>query len=808
MVHIYLGFDSDTYKSNESGSVNATIDVTRELYDKLNFQVVNYKIHYEGLDYSPGTTISEGYNLYIRTGSSNRYGGRLEYIYSYIPGKFEDIIDQVDSYYYVLDNDLPFSFVFTTVDNKKSYYTCDELRSKTSSRSLSGTFLDEKLCSLLSKYKESPRYKTLKLTLGSRENPNVETRLQKICEDNSFKKVRFVPRPGDNIRTELLYSDTLFTLNSENFMKDKIDSSYLNSVADRDFDSVAVYYTCQPENLPILIEFVKDCETTHIKRITKKPSKWVQQKLNYNDNLGLIDELRDITQEIDTELAYRLDKNDNNSYINGRIVFQDVSPNYDIGYNIYKHTLKTEGVPVMLYNDKKIEFVMDRIITDPSGPRQSDTDVFKEISTYSLSNNNGVHLLIKLTKDDANYYLYRYSKDGIKWRHLALQDIEDPRIGLPAVRGLGFRGKLDELLDGEPNRTRVKTLLTRISFSVNSIFVLLSEKTRYDESKIKLLITTEMTHIDKDENNIDVSDDTKNSGACVNTYGYLVFKHNLTGAVELARQKLNNNMLYLTFYLDTYKIDLNDNEVETSTPNYLTYSNDHNDLYVYFYGEDPRPLLLGYNGTAYRPKSLADYNKKWVKEDGIRFECRSGLDDKRLLRILSEVVGILNVVELKRTTSESFENREYSLEDPETPGQHVFKYTVENFIGDSISIKFKGSGDADVEYHKLSDRVNIKWEKLGDSKDKEIIDKLKSDGDVEDWLHDLRKELKIKFDNKENTLFKPDKCKEDGINIAAIAGGTAGSIAGVGTIVTAGVLVSKNLAATAVATAAATTVAL
>ncbi|UKK01509.2 hypothetical protein MACK_002325 [Theileria orientalis] len=82
----------------------------------------------------------------------------------------------------------------------------------------------------------------------------------------------------------------------------------------------------------------------------------------------------------------------------------------------------------------------------------------------------------------------------------------------------------------------------------------------------------------------------------------------------------------------------------------ITYTTCKGDLYVFFYGEDPRPLLLCYDGHAYRPTSMAGYCKTWVKVDGetvgtgeldIPFRA-----DPKVLKALYDVSRFMNPVKL------------------------------------------------------------------------------------------------------------------------------------------------------------------
>ncbi|UKJ89156.2 hypothetical protein MACJ_002403 [Theileria orientalis] len=81
----------------------------------------------------------------------------------------------------------------------------------------------------------------------------------------------------------------------------------------------------------------------------------------------------------------------------------------------------------------------------------------------------------------------------------------------------------------------------------------------------------------------------------------------------------------------------------------LSYTTCKGDLYVFFYDQDPRPLLLCYNGEAYRPVCMADYCQKWYKVNNGDKKCVENGQvkaDQSILNALFEVSMFLNPVYL------------------------------------------------------------------------------------------------------------------------------------------------------------------
>ncbi|BAM40333.1 conserved hypothetical protein [Theileria orientalis strain Shintoku] len=89
----------------------------------------------------------------------------------------------------------------------------------------------------------------------------------------------------------------------------------------------------------------------------------------------------------------------------------------------------------------------------------------------------------------------------------------------------------------------------------------------------------------------------------------------------------------------------------------LSYTTCKGNLYVFFYGEDPRPLMLCYDKHAYRPVCMADYCKQWVRVGngpGGAGSTNCMCDDKtfdanKLLPELFRVSVLLNPVYLRLT---------------------------------------------------------------------------------------------------------------------------------------------------------------
>ncbi|UKJ89209.2 hypothetical protein MACJ_002457 [Theileria orientalis] len=801
-------------------------------------------------------------------------------IYPYFPRTLDDVVVEVDSFFYVLDTATPFALVFTTKDGTKRYRKYDELNALQNSGILSGTLVkDGNLCSLINEYKiGSSKYKTLRLTLGSGDNLHVEPKSQNIGTDIKFTKVIFVPSPSVLNGQDFQFCIcNLFSFPAKKPLKNETGDFFPDTVNGQTFDSVLVYYTSSeddPGDLAILIELVKDCTRTHIRRIAKDPPRWIEQEFNYNGDIKLIGLLNLTKEIINAEIIYELDKNSVSQVYSSRgvIVLEDSSSNFEHKIYMHKSLDYATKKALLLYCGKKIELVANhKIQNGPDKLIQLEEDIFTEIKTYALSRNVNEHLLIKLIKANKNYYLYRYSKDGTKWKQLGLQELKDAGINLSIVDRWDLSQQLEILFEDQPDSQSIlNILLNHISLGVNSIIILLDKKLPYGKSEINPLITTEIPPIDIENNSIDVTIDDESSVKCLKLDGYRVCNHNITIATN-SKKISDANKLYLRFYFDSNMIKLYDKAGDKHTP--VEYHQGTNDLHVYYYGDDPRPLLSCYAGSAYIPSSKNYW--KWVSRDEIsKYLCEDTSDSQKLLAVLSEVIGFLNLVQLKKKTESVLaENKE-----PQSDGNHNYLYRLQKFNGYDISIKLtyrnekcyrvythtaNGTGDngsnyrlgyiehegsnliydhvkplskvnvyynvydhsldypllvvlefdrnSDKEYYKLKDNnKNTKlWEKIQENSiDQDILKKLKDPKKIEDGLYELREDLKIEFDKSKMSLFKDAECKEGEINKALVAGTTVGTAAVVATVASVGVLVSKNIAATAAAAAAATAAAL
>ncbi|UKJ87969.1 hypothetical protein MACJ_000411 [Theileria orientalis] len=140
---------------------------------------------------------------------------------------------------------------------------------------------------------------------------------------------------------------------------------------------------------------------------------------------------------------------------------------------------------------------------------------------------------------------------------------------------------------------------------------------------------------------------------CINKLGFHLIEHyfiNLDESIKKGKDSIELKIFIRDSYsshnfseLKLYKSD------SDTIPIKLYYKPSRDDFYVYFYGNDPRPLLFFYDDYTYRPNSIFDYYQNWIHVPNITdFSCDKDKNTK-LLDTLSEIVGLLNVVHLEQS---------------------------------------------------------------------------------------------------------------------------------------------------------------
>ncbi|BAM40387.1 conserved hypothetical protein [Theileria orientalis strain Shintoku] len=170
------------------------------------------------------------------------------------------------------------------------------------------------------------------------------------------------------------------------------------------------------------------------------------------------------------------------------------------------------------------------------------------------------------------------------------------------------------------------------------------------------------------------------------SHGYIPFKHNLTTFLTNKNMGTQDNKLEQIkikgFQINNNDITLNGTGLDRRAVVKAPY------VFVYFYGNDPRPLLVYFNNKVYVPEGLSNYPSVWnpvnsQKKFTIRSQQHINLLYQNILDKLNVTVGFLNTVNLYQHNKDD-KNHTY---DVHTYNNHHVKINVkpQNFSFSSTS---------------------------------------------------------------------------------------------------------------------------
>ncbi|UKK01587.2 hypothetical protein MACK_002405 [Theileria orientalis] len=392
------------------------------------------------------------------------------------------------------------------------------------------------------------------------------------------------------------------------------------------------------------------------------------------------------------------------------------------------------------------------------------------------------------------------------------------------------------------NQLLNKLIEAQVSISI-PVLILVDAKDNYGESELQKITGVKVSG--SQPNSVKVSKDK--SLECLANAGFNCYKHTLQFVAD-SNSSLSTNDTVLKPIMILHNDDsinsskyteLNLYDISGVTKEYIKYNKGCESFYTYFYDQDLRPLMICYNGTAYRPMSIENYFDKWVKVNGIS-DCLCKNNDT-LLNNLGDVLYCLSPVKLNmnsfntensnRYITQTFHNHEKTeitinlsardlncyREYTHTPttgyvlgeichnGSKLFSdynqykqlngtnfkfpnnvlvyYFLYDFNHDYpllISLEFtSGGGDSNTvkEYYELVNKDDLKWKKI------QINFNSKEQSELENKLREIRNGLGISYEKSPNNLIikSADNCNED-----SIAGAVAGTLSilgltGVGT---------------------------
>ncbi|UKJ89047.2 hypothetical protein MACJ_002293 [Theileria orientalis] len=271
-----------------------------------------------------------------------------------------------------------------------------------------------------------------------------------------------------------------------------------------------------------------------------------------------------------------------------------------------------------------------------------------------------VPLMVELVKLDkpkqCEYYCHHQNKKGLYWEKLDVFNYEKyTGIKLKVPNRLGNLTK---------NSTHFLRLLKRLeSYFLKTLVIMINKQKLY--KNLDVLVSYDdynKSRIINGIGDLPVTDTTQLKNCLENT-GFKVFEH------DLSHFELNYESYQLKFIIpSTYNMSKY-NEITLNSSNNSRYENIENlnyqsgngedNIQVYFYDKDPRPLLVSFGEKGFRPRNKDKYSTEWVAIED--FDDYSEGDGVSLLKHLSEVVGFLNEVNICEHSDNYYNGSDYEI---------------------------------------------------------------------------------------------------------------------------------------------------
>ncbi|BAM42417.1 conserved hypothetical protein [Theileria orientalis strain Shintoku] len=462
------------------------------------------------------------------------------------------------------------------------------------------------------------------------QNYNIKESKQDIGGNNEF--VKYIYTVDDSyVAMTVLYSDKLIAKETNV----KIDEIILKNTKNISFDGqrydrISVYYT--KRNVALLVEFTKELSTEWFVRKDQVGVYWACENLNYEGKGGLENKLREIEFNIKGKISYLLDKNSSYSdyveFSNENVLIDEFKK------CIHKPRNEKFSSTLLLYKGALIESMKsDELEKITEIEEQAYESVTVYFGVKLKIENDFPPLIIKLTKSQNNFNQYYVNKTyNLK----------------------SYWDKIDDLstIDGEK---QLINQLKKAQFDlVQSVLILIDEQktVQYDNGKFSQIIKENKINSVMGKK-VSVKKSDNNKFNCLKSYNVEIYEHDISKSVvsyEYGSKKMfglrfffncNNKCSDLELYIN--------NETNDASREYLYYEKTKDTLFVFFYERDPRPLLFCYDNQVFRPCSLENYNKKWVKVQNLNnVTCESDISNNKLLKILLKVTYMMNPVRIDR----------------------------------------------------------------------------------------------------------------------------------------------------------------
>nr|PVC51237.1 hypothetical protein MACL_00001668 [Theileria orientalis] len=268
-------------------------------------------------------------------------------------------------------------------------------------------------------------------------------------------------------------------------------------------------------------------------------------------------------------------------------------------------------------------------------------------------------LIIEFSKQGSDkksnlYYYLKESDDGTEyWEQIKQGSVLDVEI---------TDDKIYEQLTSNDYEKLLSLLRTLNNKCTKTIFFMLdAQKDPYGKSEIGLAFDEYSNYKMINNDEITVEEKKDDNVKCITDKKFIVIEHDFS---QIASSIENNEVAELKFIIpnakDKHSIVTLYKDDKAKEIDSLMYSKGKKRLYTYFYGHDFRTLILCYNGQAYKPKDLNEYQFKWVKDNSIGSCCCDG-STTGLINTLTNVTSFLNVVNLNERPDPGSENKTYDI---------------------------------------------------------------------------------------------------------------------------------------------------
>ncbi|UVC54392.1 hypothetical protein MACJ_003934 [Theileria orientalis] len=463
------------------------------------------------------------------------------------------------------------------------------------------------------------------------------------------------------------------------------------------------YHTSHNKPLLVSLNFKNDSIPKRYYRLSrfdtdKSSGKNIKDLETYTDEKTIFDHMISDNDTTYDTVTYQLDKKDGN--YNSRVQVAHSTDPVE-GFTRYTHTPENAAnkISFVLYNSNILTY-WNSGANKPGAINDFQNKILNTVNVY-FSNKVGVPLLAAFQlKDNARgalrwEYYYQIKKEmGMFWQVL------DYTSSRNLIKESFSKEQAHSKLTDKNNQLLINLLRNLESKALYTAIALIDKQAQYDKSDVDRALGILMPQIP------DLSKTTaaQPQNIPVNAVDIpILTASNFKCVSQTIKSTGTDEIKFLIPSINVTLKGQGQNYTVTNTPKYIeanfynssgnikiktTYKNGNNHLYVYYYGLDPRPLMVCYENKVYKPLRTGDPERniqvkidyaKWVEVEGFTSCVNTGTgssdsNTQKLLDNLISITGYLNPVQLcldnvpKNARSEISSNKEnataiYSIHD-------------------------------------------------------------------------------------------------------------------------------------------------